>query len=135
MTWDECKPFYSFIRAAVEAGLPPKQVIFSNPKHKEYDFWDLRLLQAYYFAQDFTRNGIPVWWDESNDVVFEVKKKVSRSKAAVDRAEKRDAKGDKGSKDGVYYVPVPKTRGGAPFPTFEAWASEQSRLSGASKFT
>lgn len=130
MTWDECKPFHSYIRAAVEANLPPKQVIFNNPKHVEYDFWDLRLLKAYHFAEDFSRNGVPVWWDESDRVSFEVKRKTSRSKAALDRAEQQDSKGDKKPVPGRYYVPVPKSNDGGPLPTFEEWAKAQARLEG-----
>ncbi len=119
----------------MDAGLPPKQVIFTNPKHTEYDFWDLRLLQAYHFAQDFVRNGIPVWWDESADVNFEVKRKVSRSKAAVDRAQEADGKKKANKNHGVYYVPTPKALGGKELPTFEEWTIEQERLAGGSKFT
>lgn len=109
-------------------------MIFSDPAHTAYDFWDLRLLQAYYFAQDFTRDGMPVWWDESVDVNFEVKRKVSRSRAAVERAQAADSK-RKAKGEGVYYVPVPKGLGGKPMPTFEEWAEEQSRLAGKPKFT
>jgi hypothetical protein len=130
LTWDRCKPFLSYIRAAVRANLPPKQVIFNNPAHKEYDFWDLRLLKAYYLTEDFTRDGIPLWWDESDDVFFEVEKRVSRSKAAVQRAEKGETGKDREPPLGRYYVPVPKTRGGAPLPSLDDWQEELARKKG-----
>lgn len=123
--------FLSYIRAAVEAKLPPKQVIFEDTSHTEYDFWDLRLIKAYQFAQDFTRDGIPVWWDESDRVNFEVRKKVSRSRAAVGRAEEQDSKRSKGKVvHGRYYVPVPKSNDGGPLPTFREFAEASKRLEG-----
>lgn len=129
-TWDKCKPFMSFIRAAVNQQLPPKQVIFNDPSHKEHDYWDLKIIKAYYFAQDFIREGIPIWWDESDDVVFEVKPKISRSRAAVQRKEKQETGKNKEAPPGRYYVPVPKTRGGAPLPTFADWLEQEARKNG-----
>jgi len=130
-TWERCKPFLSYIRAAVRANLPPKQVIFNDPSHTEYDFWDLRLLKAYYLSEDYTRNGIPVWYDESDSVFFEVERRISKSTAATQRAEKAENEGkDKSSPPGRYYIPVPKTKGGEPFPTFAQWQEEQMRKKG-----
>ncbi len=119
MTWDECKAFRSYIRAAVKANLPPKQVIFNDPSHTEYDFWDLRLLKAYHFGED-----------ESDRVNFEVKRRTSRSQAALDRAKEQDSKGNKKPVPGRYYVPVPKTNDGGALPTFDEWAKAQARLEG-----
>jgi hypothetical protein len=120
----------SYVRAAASANLPPKQVIFNDPSHKEYDYWDLRILKAYYFSEDFIRDGIPVWWDENDDVVFEAEKRISRSKAATKRAEDSEHGKDKTAPPGRYYIPVPKTRGGAPFPTFQDWLEQQAAKSG-----
>lgn len=114
----------------MSANLPPKQVLFDDPSHTEYDFWDLRLLKAAFFAKDFVRDGIPVWWDESDDVFFEVERRTSRSRAATERAEESDKKGDKSVPPGRYYIPVPKTRGGKPLPSFAQWAEEQERKNG-----
>lgn len=114
----------------MDANLPPKQVIFNDPTHTEYDFWDLRLLKAAFFAKDFIREGVPIWWDESDDVTFEVERKTSRSRAAVQRAEDSDNKGDKKAPPGRYYIPVPRTRGGASFPTFSEWIEDQERKKG-----
>ena len=71
-----------------------------------------------------------MWWDESDDVVFEVERRISRSTAATRRAEKAESGKDKTPPDGRYYVPVPKTRGGAPFPTFHDWIKELERKKG-----
>lgn len=134
MTWAECKPYLSFIRAAVAAHLPPKQVIFNDPSHKEYDFWDLRLLKAYFFTQDFFREGVPIWWDESDEVMFDAVPRISRSRAAVQRAEQNENAGDKSSPPGRYFVPEPKPRmGGQPLPTFADWLKERERKSGSKK--
>lgn len=130
MTWERCKPFYSYLRAAVEAHLPPKQVIFNDPTHTEYDYWDLKLLKAYYFTKDFFRDGVPVWWDESDDVLFEAERRTSRSRAATQKAEEMENKGDKKAPPGRYYIPVPKTRGGAPLPTFKDWLDQEERKKG-----
>ena len=117
----------SYVKAAVLANLPPKQVIFNDPTHTTYDYWDLRLLKAYYFAQDFIRDGVPVWWDESDDVAFEVEKRISRSRAAIQRSEKSESGKDKTPPEGRYYVPIPKGKSGKPLPTFEQWNEEQAR--------
>jgi hypothetical protein len=110
--------------------LPPKQVIFNDPKHTEYDYWDLRLLKAFHFAEDFIRDGVPLWWDESDSVFFEVERRISKSKAALQRAEEQENGKDKKSPPGRYYIPVPKTRDGSEMPSFQDWAEEQERKKG-----
>lgn len=121
----------SYVRAAIKAQLPPKQVIFNDPSHKEYDYWDLMIMKAYYFSEDFIRDGVPIWWDESSDVFFEAEPRISKSRAATQAAEERENTGkDKKSPHGRYFIPVPKTRGGAPFPTFQNWVEESEKLRG-----
>lgn len=121
----------SFVRAAVKANLPPKQVIFNDPKHTEYDYWDLKLLKAYYFSEDFIRDGIPIWWDESSDVAFEAEKRISQSRAATQKAEESENGKDKKSPPGRYYIAVPKARsGGGSLPTFKQWIDEMDRRKG-----
>ena len=61
---------------------------------------------------------------------FEVEKKISRSRAATQRAEDQENGKDKKSPPGRYYIPVPKTRGGKPLPTFAEWVMEQERKRG-----
>lgn len=90
----------------------------------------MQLLKAYHFAESFVREGVPVWWDESDDVMFDVEKKISRSRAAVTRAEKSESGNDKEVPPGRYYIPVPRTMGGKPMPTFDDWVKDQGRKSG-----
>lgn len=87
-------------------------------------------MKAAYFAQDFIREGIPVWWDESDDVNFEVEKRISRSRAATQRAEESENGKDKKSPPGRYYIPIPKARGGQSLPTFADWVEETARKRG-----
>lgn len=129
-TWDRCKPFLSYIKAAVQAGLPPKQVIFADPEHTEYDFWDLRLIAAYHFAEAFVHEGVPMWWDESPDVAWTVEKRVSRSRAAISRAEKSETGKDKEPPPGRYYLPEPHGIGGKSLPSFDEWQKQQESLKG-----
>lgn len=84
------------------------------------------LLKAYHFAKDFIREGIPIWWDESDDVFFDVERKISRSRAATQNAEDAENGKDKKAPPGRYYVPVPRTKGGKPLPTFSDWIEEES---------
>lgn len=91
------------------------------------------LLKAYYLTVDFSRDGIPVWWDESDDVDFEIKRKTSRSHGAVERAEKQDTSGKQERPPGRYYVPVPKTRGGKPFPTLADYLQQLVVMEGRKK--
>lgn len=90
----------------------------------------MKLLKAFHFAEDFIRDGVPIWWDESDDVFFEVEKRISRSRAATQRAEKTENGKDKESPPGRYFIPIPKTRGGGAMPTFKDWIEEQARKKG-----
>ena len=100
-------------------------MIFNDPSHKEYDYWDLVLLKAHFFLTDFTVDGIPAWWDSSDRVSFEVKRKVSRSRAAVEKAETQDSGKNKTKVPGRYYVPEPRANDGGELPTFSEWVAEQ----------
>lgn len=88
------------------------------------------LIKAYWFSEDFIRDGVPIWWDESDEVFFEVEKRISRSRAAVERTQDSENGKDKKAPAGRYYIPTPKTRGGAEFPSFEDWVAEQERKKG-----
>lgn len=114
----------------MKANLPPKQVLFNDPSHTKYDYWDLMLLKAYHFSEDFIREGVPIWWDENDDVTFEAERRISKSAAAKQRAEDVENSGDKKSPPGRYYIAVPKTRGGKPLPTFDDWIVQQEAHKG-----
>lgn len=82
--------------------------------------------------QDWYRDGIPVWWDESDRVTFDAEPRTSKSRAAVDRAQEKASKG-KSNPHGRYYVAKPTTIDGGPMPTREEWLEEQSRKAKTNK--
>ncbi len=117
------------MRAAASAKLPPLAFILEDPKHTEYNLWDIRLSVALGVYDDMMRGSIPVYIDESDRVRFEVMKGVSKSRAAIDRREAQDGK-SKEPNYGVYYYAVPKTIDGKPLPTMEEWLEEKAAKKG-----
>jgi hypothetical protein len=116
------------LRAAVKSGQPPLAVILNDPTHKDWDEWDYKLFKAHYILQDWYRDGIPVWWDESERVIFEAKARTSKSRAAIERAQEAASK-NKTPSPGRYYVAEPRTIDGGPMPTREEWGEEQTMKS------
>lgn len=88
------------------------------------------MLKAYYLTEDYSRDGVPLWWDESDVVAFEVEKRISKSRAAIQRAEDAENSKDKKSPPGRYYIPVPKKIGGGPLPTFNDFIAQQEHKKG-----
>jgi hypothetical protein len=113
------------LRAAVDSGQPPTAVIFSDPSHKEWTIWDYRLLKAHYLKEDWYRDGIPIWWDESDRVGFEAKPRISKSRAAIERAQENASSGNKKAVPGRYYIAEPVLIDGDEMPTREEWLEEQ----------
>jgi len=111
------------LRAAVDSGQPPTAVIFSDPDHKDWTSWDYKLLKAHYILQDWYRDGIPIWWDESERVAFETKARVSKSRAAIERAQEKAGK-NKTTTHGRYFVAEPKVIDGGDMPTRDEWLEE-----------
>ena len=107
-------------------------VIFSNPKHKKWTMWDYRLIKAHYLLEDWYRDGVPLWWDESDRVTFDAKARFSKSRAAVERAQEADGK-KKSKAYGKYYIAEPRVMDGGDMPTREEWLEEQERKAGGSK--
>lgn len=79
--------------------------------------------------RDWYRDGIPIWWDESERVAFDVKSRVSKSRAAIERAQENASKNKK-PVYGRYFVAEPKAIDGGELPTREEWAEEQAKKSG-----
>ena len=117
------------IRAALDAGVPPTAIILRDPGRKEYGEWDLKLAAAYHLFQDLMRGSIPVYWDESDRVAFDVKTGISKSKKAIALREKADSTKKKPT-EGVYYYAVPRTIDGGPLPTLEEWVAERAAKQG-----
>lgn len=107
-------------------------VIFSDPEHVGWTMWDYRLLKAYHIQQDWYRDGIPIWWDESERISFDAKPRVSKSRAAIERAQESASKNKK-SVPGRYFVAEPKIIDGGDWPTRSEWLEEQALKSGASR--
>lgn len=105
-------------------GHPPTAVIFSDPSHKKWTTWDYRLLKAYHMLQDWYRDGIPVWWDESDRITFDAKARFSKSKAAIERAQEADSK-KKAKSYGKYYVAEPRVMDGGEMPTRDEWIDQE----------
>lgn len=104
-------------------------MIFSKPDHKEWTVWDYRLIKAHYILQDWYRDGIPIWWDESDRVTFDVKARTSKSRAAIERAQEAESKKKKSS-HGKYFVAEPRLMDGGEMPTRDEWLEEQERKKG-----
>ena len=117
------------MKAAVEAGLPPTAVVFNDPNHKEWTEWDFKLLKAHHLVQDWYRDGIPIWWDESDRVTFDAKARVSKSRAAIERAQESASKNKKPS-PGRYFIAEPRVMDGGELPTRDEWLEEQAVKSG-----
>lgn len=104
--------------------------MFDDPSHSEWDVWDYRLFKAHHVLKNWYRDGIPVWWDESDRVTFDAVGRVSKSRAAIERAQ--DAANAKGKKSvpGRYFIAEPRLIDGDEMPTREEWVEEQSRKNG-----
>lgn len=104
-------------------------MLLRDPAITENNEWDLKLTMALHIHDGFMRGSIPVYWDESDRVVFDVKTGKSKSKAAIERREEADQKKKVDAK-GVYYYVEPRTNDGGPMPTYEEWAEERARKVG-----
>lgn len=92
--------------------------------------WDYRLIKAHYILKDWYRDGVPLWWDESDRVTFDAKARTSKSRAAIERAQEADSKKKKKSY-GKYWVAEPRLMDDGDFPTREEWLEEQDRKNAA----
>lgn len=118
------------LKAAAAIGHPPTAVIFSDPSHKEWTVWDYRLIKAHYILDDWYRDGVPIWWDESERVTFDAKARTSKSRAAIERAQEADSKKKKKA-HGKYWTAEPRLMEGEELPTREEWLEEQERKNSA----
>lgn len=91
--------------------------------------WDYRLIKAHYIIQDWYRDGVPLWWDESDRVTFDAKARTSKSRAAIERAQESDSK-KKSKSYGKYWVAEPRVMDGGDLPSREEWLDEQESKKG-----
>jgi len=73
---------------------------------------------------------VPLWWDESDRVTFDAKARVSKSRAAVERAQEADGK-KKTKSYGRYFIAEPRLMEGDEMPSRAEWLEEQERKRGA----
>ena len=69
---------------------------------------------------------MPVWWDESDRVTFDAVARVSKSRAAVERAQESAGK-QKKNVPGRYFIAEPRLIYGEEMPTRAEWVEEQSK--------
>lgn len=98
--------------------------ILEDPSHTEWTMWDFRLAKGFELREDMIAGGVPIYWDRSDRVTFEVGTYVSKSRAALDRAEERASK-SKSKNHGKVFYPIPKTIDDGPLPTLEEWLEEE----------
>jgi hypothetical protein len=91
--------------------------------------WDYRLIKAHYILEDWYRDGVPLWWDESERVTFDAKARVSKSRAAIERAQEADGK-KKNKTHGRYFIAEPRVMDGGEMPTRDEWLDEQNQKKG-----
>lgn len=61
--------------------------------------------------------------------MFEAEARVSKSRAAIERAQEKASKG-KNTVHGRYFIANPVVQGGGDFPTRDEWVEEQARKRG-----
>lgn len=108
-------------------------MLLRDPAHTEYDAWDMKLAAAYHIRESLLVGSVPIYWDQSDRVAFDVKKGKSKSRAkiqAAERAAQKRAKNNEAELDGVFFYAVPRTIDGGALPTYEEWAEEKARLEG-----
>lgn len=94
--------------------------------------WDYRLIKAHYILEDWYRDGVPIWWDESDRVTFDAKARTSKSRAAIERAQEADSK-KKNKSYGKYFIAEPRLMEGDEMPTRGEWLEEQDRKENRSR--
>lgn len=116
----------------MKSGQPPIAVILNDPDHKEWGVWDYRLFKAHYILEDWYRDGVPIWVDESDRVTFDAKARTSKSRAAIERAQEADNK-KKSKQFGKYYIAEPRVMDGGELPTRDEWLQEEENKKGVVK--
>lgn len=120
------------IRAAVKIGQPPLAVLFEEPG-RDWTSWDYRLVKGYEIKNDLeTGAGVPIYWDRSDRVDFTHGVVFSKSRAALDRAEEKEA-ASKTKSYGKSFYPIPIVKDGGALPTLAEWLAEEALKKEAAK--
>lgn len=114
----------TIIRAAVDSGRPPLELLLDEPDRKRSK-WDGKLIKALYMNEAFDVDGHPIWVEESPDIIFQAKRRVFRSKAVVQAAEETH-RSKKSPEKGVQYYAKATLKPGKKWPTRADWLAKQN---------
>lgn len=113
------------IRAAVDSGRPPLELILDHPDRKRCK-WDGILIKALYMLESYELEGWPLWIEESTSIRFESRHRDVRSAAVVEAAQKTESKKDNPTAGRRFYA-VPKLIPGHKWPTRREWLEGKRR--------
>lgn len=99
-------------------------MIFDAPE-REWTKWDFRLVKGLEIYDGMMQGNIPIYWDRSDRVYFELGTYTSKSRALLDRAEEK-ARDSKSKNYGKILYAIPHAVGGGPLPTLEEYLEEQA---------
>lgn len=116
----------TIIRAAVESGRPPLELLLDQPGRKR-DKWDGKLIKALYLNEAFEIEGHPIWVEESPDIEFVARKRDVRSVAVVEAEQDKESK-KKNPKKGRRFYAEAKLKPGAKWPTRRAWLDRKNSV-------
>jgi hypothetical protein len=131
--WDDHAWMVPRIKAALTAGLPPTATLLRDPSRKEYGVWDIKLVVALEIYEGLLVGSVPIYWDQSDRVTFNVKKRVSKSRKVIEAAQEADQNRKGFKTHGLLYYAEPRTMDGGPLPTLQEWHAEQERKQGKEK--
>ena len=107
------------IRAAVDSGRPPLELILDQP-NRPRGKWDGKLIKALYLNEAFEVEGYPIWVEESPDIQFQAKAKTIRSLAVVEAAQETHGKKKHPEKGRRFYAKA-VLKPGKKWPTRADW--------------
>lgn len=112
------------IRAAVDSGRPPLELLLDEPNRKRCK-WDGKLIKALYLNEAFEIEGYPVWVEESDSIFFKAKRHKIRSLAVVEAAQQTHQE-KKNPEKGVRFSAEAKLKPGHKWPTRADWIKKRS---------
>lgn len=104
-------------------------MLTDDPSYTEWQVVDMRIAKAWRIRESILQGNMPIYWDRSDRVRFDVKSFTSKSEAAVQRRQKKD----KEPIPGRFYYAVPVTIDGGPLPTMEEFIEEQESKKGTTR--
>ncbi|AXC36277.1 tail assembly chaperone [Microbacterium phage Fork] len=124
LTLDSHSWMKPLIRAAIDSGRPPLELILDEPDRKRSK-WDGILIKALYLQEAYEVEGYPIWVEDSPSVRFELRHRDIRSLSVVEAAQAAESKKDNPTRGRKFYS-VPKLLPGHKWPTRKAWLESRS---------